>query len=410
MFRRPSRHTGQLRSLRHTSARRDRSQVTRRLGIESLESRVMLDAGGLAWTGAPQLTLSFAPDGTDVAGQPSALYGEFQTQQMAGWQETIVRAFQTWAQYTSTRIQVVADSGDPFGTPGATQSDPRFGDVRVAAVPLSSDVIAMSVPHDEFISGTWAGDILINSNASLTDLQELYSVALHEAGHVFGLGHSDNPRSPMFIHGISQAVTPTAQDIAQLRKLYQVTAKEERREKGSDDYEREEHERDALEETGSSYRSEQSLNTGVQLVRPNSNQMFRYESSGVITSASDVDYFRLVPRDADAEDLQVLSVTVRATERGRLMPQVDVFSRDGRRIPSEVLANTNGTLVLQVKDVKPEESYVVRVKAADAAGPYQSGRYQLEAQFVGRQAKLDQFFAETAAGWRWDAGANAARE
>ena len=184
----------------------------------------MLHGEGLVVTGVPELTISFAPDGTNVAGQTSGLFTDPELQQIPHWQDTIVRAFQTWARYTGTNVKVVSDSGAPLGTSGATQGDPRFGDVRVAAVPLSSDVIAMSVPQNEVVSGTWAGDLLFNLDATMASADALYSVALHEAGHVFGLGHSDDPASPMFFHGVSQAVTPTAQDIQALRGIRPVDA------------------------------------------------------------------------------------------------------------------------------------------------------------------------------------------
>ncbi len=45
----------------------------RSLAVESLESRMMLYGAAMAGMGVPDLTISFAPDGTSVAGQTSAV-------------------------------------------------------------------------------------------------------------------------------------------------------------------------------------------------------------------------------------------------------------------------------------------------------------------------------------------------
>jgi hypothetical protein len=45
-----------------------------RLGIERLEERAVPATFGVPWADPSRLTLSFAPDGTSVAGQPSALF------------------------------------------------------------------------------------------------------------------------------------------------------------------------------------------------------------------------------------------------------------------------------------------------------------------------------------------------
>ncbi len=362
-------------SHRRHAAGRDSRGTSRRLAVESLESRLMLDADGLAWTSAPDLTVSFAPDGTDVAGQTNVLFADLETQQTANWQQTIVRAFQTWARYTTTDVNVVRDSGDPLGTTGPTQGDLRFGDVRIAAVPLPPDTIALSVPHDELISGTWAGDVLLNSNVHWTSLDELFSVALHEAGHVFGLGHSDDPNSPMFSYGVSQAVNPTARDIAELRQVYGLPRTENT----------DEGEGEGQDDDGASDRRQETSVPGAILVAPVSPSSARYVASGVIESGKDSDYVQLAPSDDADVDLDVLSIAVRSTETGGLIPRVDVMSSDGRQLDSEVLGNGNGLLVLQVPHVNPRESYVVRVRSADAAGLLQSGRYALEAQFVRRR-------------------------
>ena len=82
--------------------------------------------------------------------------------------------------------------------------------------------MAISMSHDVMISGSWAGDVIINSQAQFASLDDLYSVALHEAGHVLGLPHSDDPNSPMYFHGVSRSLEPQPGDVAQLQELHGV--------------------------------------------------------------------------------------------------------------------------------------------------------------------------------------------
>ena len=129
------------------------------------------------------------------------------------WQQTVLRAMQTWLVHTAVDLGIVADEGLPLGTPGPTTGDSRFGDMRLAARPLANDVMAISMSQDSLLSGTWAGDIILNSDAPLTSLDELFSVVLHETGHVLGLPHSDDTASPMHVHGVSAAMSLTPADI-----------------------------------------------------------------------------------------------------------------------------------------------------------------------------------------------------
>ena len=103
------------------------------------------------------------------------------------------------------------------------------------------------------------------------------------------------------------------------------------------------------------------------LVTSVSPQVPRYITSGELPSNADVNLVQLAPSGVDNQDLDVLTVTVRSTDAGGFIPEVDVLSSAGEVLISEVLANGNGTLVLQVKNVDPRESYVVRVKAADSS-------------------------------------------
>ncbi|MCA9214323.1 MAG: matrixin family metalloprotease [Planctomycetales bacterium] len=292
--------------------RRNASRRLRRSDLERLESRELLHGGHTVWGDFPQLTISFADDGVIVAGEQNVLHADFD--QRFGeneWQTTILSAFQVWAASTNANIALV-DEVDalPFGTPGARVRDARFGDIRIGARPLSNDVAAVSVSHNAIVSGTWAGDVVFNSRAEYSTLDELYTIALHEAGHIFGLEHSDNPNSPMHFHGASSASMLLAEDREAIVELYG------------------ERERDAYEDRGGNNRlwSASVMPLYSESRHDNTPQSIVF---GDLTTDDDIDFYYLrIPHDYDGP----ISVTLRTDGISLVDANVDVFDRLGRPI------------------------------------------------------------------------------
>src|SRR4051794_2216252 len=126
-----------------------RVRRSRRLAIEVLEDRSVPATFGVPWSDPSHLTLSFVPDGTAIAGHTSSLSQRLgAVEPSTVWEGDILRAFQTWAVNANINIGLVADGGQALGVAGASQHDPRFGDIRVGAQPMAADALSISVPND----------------------------------------------------------------------------------------------------------------------------------------------------------------------------------------------------------------------------------------------------------------------
>ncbi len=335
-----------------TPARR-RRPASIRTTADSLESRLLLTTNGIGWADVPRLTLSFVPDGTDVAGHESQL---MQTLDRIGsreeWTDAVDRAFAKWTQFIGTDVSVVDDGGQPLGASGPVFGDPRFGDVRLAAIPLNDSVYALSIAHDEYVSGTWAGDILINTNDPPQSVDDLFGIMLHEAGHVLGLGHSNDPASPMFTHGIPSSLEPTAEDIEELESLY---GQQQQPGKGT-------------QQEPESRRTQKRNDSFSQAVTLNPSHGFKYGRfavDGAIGTRGDVDYYRFKGFRSSAAQTNATTIALYSLERGALIPEVTLLMANGNPVPNvRILQNGNGALVVEAPKLNPKRDYYLRVAAA----------------------------------------------
>ena len=330
-----------------------------RPSFDWLEDRTVPATFGVPWPDPMHLTMSLVPDGTAIAAHSSNLEATLDAAMPRQvWQETLVRAFQTWAKKANVNVGVVADQGWAFGTAGLTQGDPRFGDIRIGAHAMAADVYSISVPHDPFISGTLAGDIFFNSEVSY-DPDRLMAIALHEAGHALGLPHSNNPTSVMFSH-FNNRTTLSASDVLAIRKLYGRRAPDVHEGKKGNDRIR--------FATRIKYSQSSDGYTGAEPL-----VLF-----GDITKRRDVDYYWVKPLDGYTG---AITFRVQTAGLSPLLAKVTVTDEDGNLLASGETTDPLGDdLRLTLPSVDPGLKYYVRVESSGSRD-FGVGRYALITTF-----------------------------
>jgi hypothetical protein len=353
------------------------------LRIENLEARMLLDSKGLLSTNDAYLTLSFADDGVQVAGQSNALAAKFDSlAPTADWQSAILRAFQTWTSLTNADIGVVDDKGLPFGTPGTDRRDKRFGDIRIAAVAMAPEIGAVSVPVNSVVGGSWTADVIFNTNFAFQSIDDLFAIALHEAGNVLGLEDSADPLSPLHVGTIPTAPVPTATDTLNLQALYGIRFPD-------------------LNENSRKNRDNNSFDNATSLrlndySSEGTNNPFGDGSApslayGDISTIGDVDHFSVeIPHSYAGP----VTIRVRSAGISLLAPQLDVYDEQQQLVQQANSTSVIGDVVtITLPHVTEDSKYFIQIEAASAdwraVGGYSlvvtfDGINQVSPEIVGR--------------------------
>lgn len=337
----------------------------RRLSFEQLEDR-LTPVAGVPWFDGTSLSLSFVPDGTNTSGVASNLTSLLaSTTGVTAGKKEILRAYQTWTAQTNLNIGVIGDGGQAMGTVGPPQEDVRFGDIRVAARSLSGvtgdNPVAVAVPFD-YNTKTWAGDLLLN-NQFLYGIgvpagqgYDLFSVALHEAGHSLGLADNDlDPTSVMF--GSYQPRTgPSVTDVLNLQALYGGARKA-----------------DAYEGT---------LGNGTTLtahdLTANGN---RTAVSADVTSLADADYYKFTT-PLSSTGVTGLTVNLQASGVSMLTAKVTVLNASGAAVATaSTLDPLNNNLSVTIPNYQANAAYYVKVEGA-SGDVFSIGAYVLKLNYA----------------------------
>ncbi len=366
---------------------------TRRLVAEQLEERAVPATFGVPWPDAPRLTLSFAPDGTAAAGQSSVLFRTLNARlPTPTWQEEIVRAFQTWAAAANVGMTVVPDDGEAFGTLGLKEGDPRFGDIRIGAFPMAADTLAVADPYDPFIADTSVGDIYLNSSVDFSvgggnGSYDLFSVLLHEAGHVLGLGGSSDPSSPMFErYAVHTGLTPG--DAAALRALYGPKPAAAPPDGGTPRYV-------PPPPPGGTNPANPLAGAELLATTPGYVEHTYYQAVDEVSSAAPADAYRVVSPDLGGGLTNVMTVVVNSLGDGSVPLKALVYDAQGNSVGAAVIDDGGGHYEIQIRGVASASDYYVEV-VPDGPGDWAwDARYELDVDFSMDARHLQTFVNDT---------------
>jgi hypothetical protein len=327
--------------------------------LEGLEDRLLLYAGlGDQWTYSSRITYSFVPDGTSVGGVPSALFQTLNAKYpTATWEQQIEQAASLWEGATNGNLALVSDNGAPIGTSGNQQDDPRFGDIRIGAIPLQSGVLAETFLPPPANGGTDAGDIFLNSNVNwqINSNYDLMTVSAHEFGHALGLGESSVSTAVMYGTYNCIKQTLTSDDIAGIQSIYGAPQ---------------------FDQFNSGAHHNSSAFTAVNINSYiSSNAQIAIPSLDITTPGQAEWFYVNVPSSTTG----TMTVTAQSSSLSSLAPSLQVYSSSMSLVGQASAPNTFGATISVSSSVTAGQGYYFKVTAA--GGPGSIGAWGLLANF-----------------------------
>jgi hypothetical protein len=383
-----------MRFFRKTAGRGSpRALSSARPFLEALETRLApYAATGNAWPEPQLVTISFVPDGTLMTSGPngnvySDLFAKFNAKwSTQTWQNAIISAAETWAQYANVNFAVVADNGTPLGQGNYQQADPGMGDIRIGGYNIGSNYLGMTYMPPPQNNYSAAGDLTFNDAQpfNVGKTYDLQTVALHEFGHALGLDHSTgNGTGPVMYptySGLKKGLS--ADDIAGIQAIYGARQPDANN----------------LGTPNNSFITATDLSSQIAPASQSSggllgtvgtvannllggpvNQSVQVSANDLTTVGATQYYTFTVPANAPSN----FTVYVQSAGLSLLRPQVTVYAAD----QATVLGSASGTgsygganLSVAVNGVTPGTQYYVAVSGADATA-FGAGNYNLTVNF-----------------------------
>ena len=345
---------------------------TARIQLQDLEDRRMLAVFGTPWPEPRDLNVSFPNDGVAIGGYENVV-GETldQAASRQDWQELVLRSYQTWTEHADINVGLRNDHDVSFGVPGKMVGDPRFGEFRVGAFPQQG-LLANSIPF-QASAGTYSGDLILNSNESLTyhnwdndlgpdpaslgeDDRDLFSLFLHEVGNTLGVEDNSMEWTVMFRQYTSPKGLLTQEDIDAIQAIYGAR---------TDPFETVDNGQIA---SATLIPTPAGFDSSAEVIR----------TRGSLLSGTDVDHFKVVP--IAGQDSAI--VRVRAQGVSLLKSNLEIIDSAG-----QVVAQTSSGSVfendheIQINNLTSLGEFYIRVSAEDPADHYSFGDFILEVDY-----------------------------